>query len=151
MNKDVVRVEPVALVQSEDGCMMFLGDGHKHMLMHIDPSVGHAINLSLANKEVARPMTHDLFTTTMLAFGAKVTRCTIVDVDDHEVYYARIFIEAKNEVMDRKIVEVDARPSDAIALAVRTNAPIYFLRELWNSREDRSGILESFKDGESDE
>lgn len=150
MNQDVVRVEPVALMQSDDGCMMFLGDGQKHMMMHIDPAVGHAINLALADQKVPRPMTHDLFTSTLQAFGARVRRCTIVAVDDHEVFYARVFMEAQNEVMQRKIVEIDARPSDAIALAVRCGAPMYFLKGLWDSLEDRSKLLESLKRGKSE-
>src|SRR5690606_6657593 len=92
-----------------------------------------------------RPLTHDLFLLAMQAFGAKVTRAIIVRVEN-EIYYARLIIEAENEIMERKIIELDARPSDCLALAVRCGAPVYVVRELWDQLEDMSGVLEEMRE-----
>jgi bifunctional DNase/RNase len=60
---------------------------------------------------------------------------------EQDVYYARLIIEAENEIMERKIVEIDARPSDCLAIVVRCGAPLYFLKELWDRLEDMTGTL----------
>ena len=64
---------------------------------------------------------------------------------EQEVYYARLIVEAENEIMERKIVELDARPSDCLALAVRCGAPFYVVRELWDTLQDMSGVLDEMR------
>ena len=120
---DLVRVEPIALLPTQAGCAVFLGDGTKAIVFYIDPAVGASINTVLSGQTVPRPLTHDLFLHMMQAFGATISRAVIVRVEQ-EIYYARLILEAANEVMERKIVELDARPSDCLALAVRCGAPI---------------------------
>lgn len=141
---DLVRVEPIALLPTPAGCAVFLGDGTKCIVFYIDLSIGAAINSVLAGQKPPRPLTHDLFTDTLTAFGATISRAVIVAVDN-DVYYARLILEAENEIQQRKIVELDARPSDCIALAVRTHAPIFVLRELWAGLEDMSAVLEEMR------
>lgn len=141
---DLVRVEPVALLPTQAGCAVFLGDGEKSIVFYIDPAVGISINASMTGQLPPRPLTHDLFQHTLKAFGASVSRAVIVRMEN-EVYFARLILEAENEIMERKIVELDARPSDCIALAVRSGAPLYVLRELWDSLEDMSGTLEDMR------
>lgn len=141
---DLVRVEPIALLPTQAGCAVFLGDGAKAIVFYIDPAVGISINASLSGQLPPRPLTHDLFQLTLKAFGASVSRAVIVRMEN-EVYYARLILEAENEIMERKIVELDARPSDSIALAVRSGAPIYVVRDLWDSLEDMSQTLEDMR------
>lgn len=137
---DLVRVEPVALLPTQGGCAVFLGDGHKTIVFYIDPSVGASINVSLSGQLPQRPLTHDLFLMALQTFGAKVSRAVIIRVES-EVYHARLILEAENEIMEKKIVELDARPSDCIALAVRNGAPLYVVRELWNRLDDMTSTL----------
>jgi bifunctional DNase/RNase len=137
---DLVRVEPIALMPTQAGCAVFLGDGAKVIVFFIDPGVGASINAALSGEQPARPLTHDLYLHTLEAFGAKVTRAVIVRMEN-EVYYARLIIEAENEIMERKIIELDARPSDCLAVAVRCDAPVYVVRELWDTLEDMSATL----------
>ncbi len=144
---DLVRVEPVALMPTQAGCAVFLGDGSKVIVFYIDPAVGAAINATLAGQTPPRPMTHDLFIQSLHAFGAKVSRMAIVAMDE-EVYYARLILEASNELMERKIIELDARPSDCLALAVRDNAPMFVVRSLWERLEDMSKHLEDLRNNE---
>lgn len=141
---DLVRVEPVALLPTQAGCAVFLGDGAKAIVFYIDPGVGSSINASLAGQVPPRPLTHDLFLLAMQAFGAKISRAIIVRMEN-DVYYARLIIEAQNEIMERKIVELDARPSDCLAIAVRCDAPVYVLKSLWDELEDMSSVLEEMR------
>jgi bifunctional DNase/RNase len=142
---DLVRVEPIALLPTPAGCAVFLGDGKKSIVFYIDLAIGASINAALAGETPPRPLTHDLYLLTLEAFGAKVRRAVIVAIDK-EIYYARLILEAENEIMERKIVELDARPSDCIAIAVRAGAPIFVLRELWESLDDMSSVLQDMRD-----
>lgn len=141
----LVRVEPIALLPTPAGCAVFLGDGKKAIVFYIDLAIGAAINSALAGETPPRPLTHDLYLLTLEAFGAKVSRVVIVAIDQ-EIYYARLILEAQNEIMDRKIVELDARPSDCIAIAVRAGTPIFVVRELWEKLEDMSSALQDMRD-----
>lgn len=119
---------------------MFLGDGTKVIVFYIDPAIGASINGVLNGEKPARPLTHDLFLSSLEMFGAIITRAIIVKVEAG-IYHARLFMEAQNEVMEKKIIEIDARPSDAIALTIRANAPFFVLRSVWDSLEDMSQVL----------
>ena len=87
-----------------------------------------------------RPLTHDLIGHLMTALGAKVERVIINDLKS-ETYFARLIISAENELFEKKIVELDGRPSDCIALAIQQKAPIYVSRDVWDEVEDRSDVL----------
>ncbi len=85
----------------------------------IGPYEADAITITLQGIRVARPLTHDLLRLVVEAMGATVSHVVISDLRD-ETFYAVIYLDADGEP-----VEVDARPSDAIALAVRAEAPIF--------------------------
>ena len=142
---DLVRVEPIALLPTKAGCAVFLGNGEKCIVFYIDPSVGASINACLSGQAPPRPLTHDLYLLTLQAFGAKVSRAVIVRFD-HDIYYARLILEAQNEIMERKIVELDARPSDCLAIAARCGAPFYVVKQLWKTLEDMSGVLQDLRE-----
>jgi hypothetical protein len=97
-----------------------------------------------------RPLTHDLFSQMLGAFGARVEKAVIVKVDG-EVFYARLYVAAENEIMERKVVEIDARPSDCLALAVRQEAPVYVREQVWEELRDMSDVLAELKDKADDE
>ncbi len=142
---NLVRVEPIALLPTQAGCAVFLGDGEKVIVFYIDPAVGASINASLNSQLPPRPLTHDLFLLTLEAFGATVSRAVIVRMEQ-DIYYARLILEAENEIMERKIIELDARPSDCLALVARCGAPFYVVRELWDTLEDMSSVLAEMRE-----
>lgn len=144
----LVRVEPVALLPTPAGCAVFLGDGKKVIVFYIDPAIGASINAVLAGTIPPRPLSHDLFLQTLDAFGAEVLHTTIVK-QEGEVFFARLIIKAENEIMEKKIVELDARPSDCLALAVRHEAPIFVVPEVWEKLEDMGETLESLRSQEN--
>lgn len=147
---DLIRVEPIALMPTQAGCAVFLGNGDKVISFFIDPSIGVSINAVLSGQKPERPLTHDLFLMSLESFGAKLQRVVIVSMKE-EVYFARVIFQVENEIQEKKIVELDARPSDCIALAVRTNSPIYVVTSLWDSLANVSETLEEMRrEGEDD-
>lgn len=85
----------------------------------IGPAEANAIAVVLENIEITRPLTHDLLLNSVLALGAKVDKVVITDLAE-DVYYAELHL-----LQGEKILRVDARPSDAIALALRSGAAIF--------------------------
>ena len=75
----------------------------------------------IENLSVTRPMTHDLIISIIEKVGYKISKVEINDVEK-ETYFATIFLENED---DGKVIEIDSRPSDAIAIAIRIDAPIY--------------------------
>ncbi len=145
---DSVQVEIIALMPTQAGCAVFLGDGSKAILFYIDPAVGLSINTVMSGQKMPRPLTHDLYMLTLQAFGASVSRVMITEVEG-DVFYARLILEAENEIMERKIVELDARPSDCLAIAARAGAPVYVVKDVWESLEDRIGLLKQMRNAQS--
>lgn len=138
------------MLPTQAGCAVFLGDGTKTIVFYIDPGVGASINAALAGQRPPRPLTHDLYLLTLQAFGAKVSRAVIVKMEN-DIYYARLILEAANEIMERKIVELDARPSDCLAVIVRCGAPFYVVREVWDRLEDMTEVLQEMRKSTSDD
>lgn len=91
----------------------------RYLPIWIGPWEASAIAMRLQGLTSERPLTHDLFASALEAVDARVSRVVITDLAD-ETYHARLFVER-----DGRIGELDARPSDALALAVRVGAPIF--------------------------
>ncbi len=85
----------------------------------IGSSEADSIALKLQDIPVARPLTHDLLQSTIATLGATVSRIIVSDLTD-DTFFAKIVLQVNGASL-----EVDSRPSDALALAVRTEAPIY--------------------------
>jgi uncharacterized protein len=144
MNNDVVPVELRTVHPMDSGYAVFLGDATKTFVIFVDEPVGMAITMSMRGIVKDRPLTHDLMGHLLRAFGAAVERI-IINSLEAGVFYARLIISAQNEVQQRKVVELDARPSDSIALAVSQNAPIFVAREVWDNVDDVSDTLDQLQ------
>jgi len=144
--KDVIAVSVQAVIPTDTGTAVFLGDGTKVFVIHVDPLVGSAIGNQLGGTKSERPLTHDLMGMLLTALGAKVERVVINDLKG-ATYYARMIISAENELQQRKVVELDARPSDCLAMASRQQAPIYVTKQVWDEVEDMSEVLRKLGDG----
>lgn len=154
MSKPVIEVRVRALIPTGSGCAVFLGNAEKVFVIYVDPSVGGAIGMFINGQEKERPLTHDLIALILQALGAKVERVVINDLKS-ATYFGRLILSAENEIQQRKIIELDARPSDCIALAAQQRAPIYVTESVWNEVEDMTEVLEkieqSRESGEDDE
>lgn len=94
-------------------------DSERFLPIWIGPFEADAITLSLQELEVARPMTHDLLRNILQVLGAQVLQVKITELRE-DVFYACIVISVNGREM-----EIDSRPSDALALAVRVHVPIF--------------------------
>lgn len=83
-----------------------------------------AIATELEKIQLSRPMTHDLLKNILSALGVRVTKIEVNDLRDN-TFFASIFLDREGRVL-----EIDSRPSDAIALALRTGATIYIAKEV---------------------
>lgn len=149
IGKPVVQVEVKNVLATSAGSAIFLGNEEKVFVIYVDHSVGAAINMFLHGTPKPRPQTHDLFADVLTALGAHVDRVVINDFTD-TVFFARLIVVAENELEERKIVEIDARPSDSIALAVQAGAPIYVAAHVWESVEDMSVVLKKMQDANNE-
>ena len=113
---DTIRV---SLVSPQRIVVLREEDGERHIPIWIGPYEAEALTLSLRGTNVQRPLTHDLLKNMVDALGATVSHMIISDLR-HEIFYASVVLD-----LDGKVIEVDARPSDAINLAVRANAAIF--------------------------
>jgi len=91
----------------------------RYLPIWIGPSEADAITVELQNMEVARPLTHDLLKSVIQTMGGEVKYICVNNLED-DIFYAKIVI-----LLGEKEVEIDSRPSDAIALSVRVRVPIY--------------------------
>ncbi len=111
----------------------------RYLPIWIGPWEANAIAMRLQGVEPERPLTHDLLASLMRDLGARVREVDIVGLEA-ETFFARIVLEAGG-----RIHEVDARPSDALALAVRTGAPVFAADDVL----ERAGVRpEPDEDGE---
>jgi bifunctional DNase/RNase len=147
MNKSVVPVEIRTVLPFNAGRAVFIGNDEKVFVIYVDESVGAAITMFMNGTPKERPLTHDLIAHLMAALGAKVERVIINDLKS-ETYFARLIISCENELFEKKIVELDGRPSDCIAMAIQQHAPIYVAREVWEEVEDRSDVLKQIEENE---
>lgn len=116
-----MKIASVGMIQGSDGTVVILREvgGPRVLVIGIGALEASAIAMELEGIKPPRPMTHDLLRNLLNSLGVKVTRVFINDLRD-ETFYAQITLEGPSGV-----TEIDSRPSDAMALALRTHAPIY--------------------------
>lgn len=140
MQKDVVAVTIKGVMPTPNGCAVFLGNDAKIFVIYVDPSVGNAIQMTLNGVKKERPLTHDLIGSILLGLGARLEHIVINDANQ-DTFFARILLRMENE-LGKKIIELDARPSDSIVLALQQKRPIYVAQEVFDNAPDMTEILE---------
>ena len=108
---DLVGKQPIVLLKTTDG--------NKFLPIWIGHPEAAAILMKLQGATTPRPMTHDLVTEMLSQLDAQVVRITVTELRD-STFYAQITVQ-----QDGSEIEIDSRPSDAIALAIRAEAPIF--------------------------
>lgn len=116
-----VTVEGVFAAEAAGHIQRFVvvSDGRRRLPILIGPFEAQAISLPMDGIQPDRPMSHDLMRTLVDRLGGKLERVIIDDLWS-TTYYAKLYVRQGEELM-----EIDSRPSDAIALALRLDAPIY--------------------------
>ena len=103
-------------------------EGERVLPIWIGPAEASAIAMEMQGVKAIRPMTHDLLKQVIIGLGAELRRVTIHDVKEN-TYFAELLMSREDHVF-----QVDARPSDSIALALRLNAPIFTSEQLLDQR-----------------
>ncbi|GAB4259154.1 MAG: bifunctional nuclease family protein [Thermoleophilia bacterium] len=137
---DVVSKQPIVLLKAEQT--------NRFLPIWIGHPEAAAILMKLQDADLPRPMTHDLFTNVLGSLAARLERVLVTELKDN-TFYAVLRLSAHGEQID-----IDSRPSDAIALAVRTDAPIFAARDLLDSNgiefeqevEDPEEIVAEFRE-----
>ena len=101
-------------------------DSDRQLPIWIGPCEADAITIELQDVKVARPLTQDLLKNVITELGGTVSHVLIKELNE-SVFHARLFINVQGE---REPREIDCRPSDAIALAVRAKVPIFIAEEV---------------------
>ena len=148
MDKEVIPVTIKGLIPTSTGVAVFLGTDFKTFVIYIDPAVGQSLSLAINDVKRSRPLTHDLITHILMGLEAKLDRIIINDVDDDK-FFARLIFNMENE-LGKKILEIDARPSDSLVLAVQNKRPIYVAQKVLVSVEDMTSVFEEIKNRKDD-
>lgn len=142
-----VRIREI--VPANSGCALFIGNDEKVFVINVEQHMGAVIEMFVKNIPKERPLTHDLINRVFQGFGINVERVIITDLRN-STYFARIILQQQNEVA-RKIVELDARPSDCLALAVAQKRPIFVSAPLFEQVEDMSEVLQKLNENSDEE
>jgi|TARA_Y200000002_G_scaffold358950_1_gene342836 bifunctional DNase/RNase len=139
MDNQVVSVSVKGVMPTSSGCAVFLGNEAKTFVIYVDQGIGEAIQRAVDDVQADRPMTHDLMLTMLDGLGAEVERIVINHVDGG-TFFARIILSMENE-LGHKIIELDARPSDSMVMALASTKPIYVAKTVIDSVDDMTEIL----------
>jgi uncharacterized protein len=137
---DMVGKQPIVLLKT--------ATGNRFLPIWIGHSEAAAILTKLQGAETPRPMTHDLLNEMVGGLNAEIARITVTELKDN-TFYALITVRAQQAE-----IEIDSRPSDALALAVRSNAPIFAADKVVDENgiefdhdvEDTEEVVEKFKE-----
>lgn len=139
-DQDIIEVEIKRIVNTVAGCGIFLGTDEKVFVIYIEPSIGAAILMQMQHVQKPRPLTHDLIGRVFHSLGVSVRRVVINDLKNN-TFYARLFLKQENE-LGKKLVEIDARPSDCITIAKQQECPICVTRKVFDQVEDVSSFFQ---------
>ncbi|MCC6148276.1 MAG: bifunctional nuclease family protein [Anaerolineaceae bacterium] len=118
---DSVRV---SLTNQQRIVVLRENNAERYLPIWIGPYEAEAITIALQEVEVARPQTHDLLKNVLKSLNARLSRVEILSLRE-DVFYGNLVVE-----VDGKVLDIDSRPSDAIALAVRWHVPILVAQEV---------------------
>ncbi|GAB4245678.1 MAG: hypothetical protein OHK005_11180 [Candidatus Methylacidiphilales bacterium] len=143
MGEALIPVRIVGLMPADSGVAVFLGNEEKTFSIQVEHGIGHTIAMLLRGDSRERPLTHDLIRMVFQAFHITVERIVINDLRN-DTYFARLTLKSANEV-HKIITEIDARPSDCIAIALETKKQIHVAKRVWDQVTDLSAYLDQMK------
>ena len=144
MKKDVLPVAIRGILPANSGCAIFVGNDEKVFVIQVEHNMGAIIGMFLRDTPKERPLTHDLINSLFKGFNITVERAIITELKN-STYFARLILQQQNE-LGRKIVEIDARPSDCLAIATAQKKPLYVTSALFSQVEDMSKWLEEINE-----
>lgn len=140
----MIQVKLLSILPTPAGFAVFMKGEGKITVIYIDPTVGVALPPLASGYANPRPMTHDLIAELMEGFGISLKAICIHSLEDG-VFKARLVLQMENEVSELKIVELDARSSDAMALSLKFSLPLYVAQAVWSQLDDVSPHYKKLK------
>src|SRR3990172_4460462 len=125
---DLVPISFNKILQSRSYTVIILGTPEKKFAIYTDPQVGRNIQLYLTEEHKPRPFTHDLINSILNGLDIKPIQIVINDLED-TIYFSRLYLEQKRGDQST-ILEIDARPSDCVTLALMNNIPVFCRKEI---------------------
>ncbi len=144
MKNGVIPIQVLGVIPTNRGCAVFVGNSDKTFTIYVETTVGQAIAMFMQGTPKERPLTHDMVGHIFHGLGVSVQRVIINDLKNG-TYFARLILKQENE-LGQKIIEVDARPSDCIALAVQAKAPLFVSKAVFDEVEDMTEVLKKLND-----
>lgn len=149
MKNGVVPIQVLGVIPTPKGCAIFVGNEQKTFTIYVELSVGQAIAMFMQGTQKERPLTHDMIGHILKGLGVSVERVIINDLKNG-TYFARLILKQSNE-LGQKIIEIDARPSDCLALAIQAKAPIFVTKAVFEEVEDMTEVLRKLNEMQSEE
>ncbi|HEU0008432.1 MAG TPA: bifunctional nuclease domain-containing protein [Verrucomicrobiae bacterium] len=149
MKNDVVPVDIRGILPANSGCAIFVGNDEKVFVIQVEHNQGAVIGMFLRDTAKERPLTHDLINSMFKGFNISVERAIITELKN-STYFARLILTQQNE-LGRKIVEIDARPSDCLALVSAQKRPLFVSASLFSQVEDMSKWLDEINENGGNE
>ena len=151
MKSEVLPVDIRGILPANTGWAIFVGNSSKVFVIQVEHNMGAVISMFLSKAPKERPLTHDLVNNIFKGLNVTIERVIITELKN-STYYARLILKQENE-LGCKIIEIDARPSDCLALATAQKRPIYVSTPLFEQVEDMSEYLERISEntGESED
>ncbi len=149
MSGEVLPVQIRGILPANSGAAIFIGNDEKVFVIQVESNMASVIGMFLRDAPKERPLTHDLMGNVFTGFGINVERVIVTELKN-STYFARIILKMENE-LGTKIVELDARPSDCLAIAASQKIPVYVAADLFGRVEDMSEFLERINEGASEE
>lgn len=128
MLSELIQLSFDKIMQTRAYTVVVLDAKDKRFAIYTEPSIGRILQMYLTDTEKQRPLTHDLMNMIFQGMNVRIKQVVINDLQD-TVYFARLFLEQDIGGI-RHILEIDARPSDCITLALINNIPVYCTREV---------------------
>lgn len=120
---DLIELSLNKILQTKTYTAVVVGTEEKKFSIYMEPIVGQIAQEFFSSKKPLRPQTFDVISRLFLGLNTKVLRVILYDIEE-STFFAKVLIEQEEEDLIH-LLEVDARPSDSLILALRYNAPIY--------------------------
>ncbi|MDR1789127.1 MAG: bifunctional nuclease family protein [Opitutaceae bacterium] len=143
MPNEPIPVRVKAVLPAANGAAVFLGDKERTFVIHMDIAAAKSLQMTISGEKKERPLTHDLFASLLDGLGADIAHVLINRVENG-VFFARVVVRMENE-LGQKWVELDARPSDALPLAIKRRRPILVSQSVLDGTEDATELLEHLR------
>lgn len=139
----MIKAKVEAVYPTQYGHAVFIKCTKKTFVIYVDKFAGLAIHKAMKKEKGIRPLTHE-FMADILAGTETQMKDVLIYSEKDGVFFAKVTLCMKNE-LGEKIIEIDARPSDSLSLALRVGAPIFVLQNVLDNVGDAKPLLLELK------